>query len=127
MVKIIIPGYLAPECKDCKGLKLLEWEAKDLDIKGKDEVTVPFRIHVENYPMDSTKFKLIDYKSTRMEATCESCEGAKVEAHLLFDDAGRSFGIFTGTISDRYLFQHSSEIDDKEAYMKKLASLDFID
>ncbi|MBD3188448.1 hypothetical protein GF325_16575 [Candidatus Bathyarchaeota archaeon] len=126
MVKVKIPEKLAPECRECKEAVITEWEAKELSIEGKDEVTVPFRIHVDQYDLDSTKFKLIDYKSIAIESRCPSCREI-IKANLLFDDEGRSFGIFTERIQDRYLFQHSPGITDKEAYMKRLLELDYID
>lgn len=124
MVKIKIPEYLAPECKKCKE-KIMEWDAPDLTIS-KSDLEVPFKIHLERYDLDATKFKLIDYKSTKIESKCTSC-GNDAEANLLFDDDGRSFGIFTNSIEDRYLFQHSPGIDDKEKYYKNLLKIDYSD
>lgn len=124
MAHVSIPEHLAPECTACKKARIMDWDAPALTV-GK-VFQVPFKIHVENYHLDTTKFKLIDYKSTRMNATCPGCHG-KIQVNLLFDDEGRSFGIFTDRIEDRYLFQHSSGIPDKEKYYKSLLALDFSD
>ncbi len=124
MAKIKIPENLAPDCKQCKKGKILEFNAPMLKIE--KDLVVPFKIHLDRYKLDSTKFKLIDYKSTPIKGTCSTC-GFQTEANLLFDDEGRSFGIFTNAIEDRYLFQHSSGIQDKEKYYKDLLKLDFMD
>ncbi|MBN2154339.1 MAG: hypothetical protein JW839_22985 [Candidatus Lokiarchaeota archaeon] len=126
MLKIRLPDFLAPECKKCKSGKILEFTAPELSIKGKDEAVVPFRIHIERYELDSTKFKLIDYKSTKIAGKCNNC-GEASDANLLFDDDGRSFGLFTSRIEERYLFQHSAGIADKAKYMADLKKLDFCD
>ncbi|MEX2680648.1 MAG: hypothetical protein Q6373_003560 [Candidatus Sigynarchaeota archaeon] len=125
-MKIRIPDILAPECKKCKKGIIVEFTAPELTIKGKDEVVVPFKIHIANYKMDSTKFKLIDYKSTKVSGKCNNC-GNTTDANLLFDDDGRSFGLFTDRIEDRYLFQHSAGIADKAKYIADLKKLDFCD
>ena len=124
MTHVSIPEHLAPECKACKSAKILEWEAPALTLN--KELHVPFKIHVDRYSLDSTKFKLIDYKSTKMTATCPGCEKS-VDVNLLFDDDGRSFGIFTDRIEDRYLFQHSAGIENKEQYFKDLLKIEFSD
>ncbi len=126
MLKIKLPDFLASECNKCKKSKILVWDAPELSIKGKEEVVVPFRIHIAKYKLDSTKFKLIDYKSTKVSGKCGSC-GETTDANLLFDDDGRSFGLFTSRIEDRYLFQHSAGITDKAKYMADLKKLDFCD
>nr|MDO8110068.1 hypothetical protein [Candidatus Sigynarchaeota archaeon] len=125
MVKILLPEFLAPECKKCKKAVITEFNAPDLKMN-KPEVEVPFRIHMDKYKLDATKFKLIDYKSTKISGKCNSC-GNVTDANLLFDDDGRSFGIFTSRIEDRYLFQHSAGIKDKERYRKDLLKLGFCD
>ena len=125
MVKIILPDSLALECKNCKN-PIVMWDAPDLNLKKKPKISVPFRVHLSNYKLDSTKFKLIDYKSTKISGECKNC-GNITEANLLFDDEGRSFGIFTDNIEDRYLFQHSPNLKDKEKYRKDLLKLDFCD
>lgn len=125
MVKIIIPDSLALECKNCKEASIVMWDAPDLKLK-KPKISVPFRVHLSKYKLDSTKFKLIDYKSTKIRGECPNC-GNMTEANLLFDDEGRSFGIFTSSIEDRYLFQHSAGIKDKEKYRKDLLKLDYCD
>ncbi|NMC04410.1 MAG: hypothetical protein GYA24_04320 [Candidatus Lokiarchaeota archaeon] len=126
MLKITLPEILASECNKCKKGKITQFAAPELSIMGKDEVVVPFRIHLPRYKLDSTKFKLIDYKSTKVSGKCNSC-GQTTDANLLFDDDGRSFGLFTARIEDRYLFQHSSGIADKAKYMADLKKLDFCD
>nr|MDO8117288.1 hypothetical protein [Candidatus Sigynarchaeota archaeon] len=124
MAKIKIPEMLAPECKQCKDGKILEFEAPKLEIN--KDLVVPFKIHMDRYDLDSTKFKLIDYKSIHITGTCTKC-GMRAEANLLFDGEGRSFGLFTNAIEDRYFFQHSAGIKDKEKYYKDLLALDFTD
>ncbi len=126
MLKIKLPDNLASECKKCKKGKITELSAPELSIKGKAEVVVPFKIHLAKYKLDATKFKLIDYKSTKVSGKCNAC-GETTDANLLFDDDGRSFGLFTSRIEDRYLFQHSSGIADKAKYMADLKKLDFCD
>jgi hypothetical protein len=124
MVTIILSDALALECKSCKA-PITMWSAPDLKLK-KPKVSVPFRIHLTKYTLDSTKFKLIDFKSTKINGECTNC-GNVEEANLLFDDEGRSFGIFTDNIEDRYLFQHSPGIKDKEKYRKDLLKVDYCD
>ena len=126
MLKIKLPDTLASDCKKCKKGKIVEFSASELSIKGKVEVVVPFKIHLARYKLDATKFKLIDYKSTKVAGKCNSC-GETTDANLLFDDDGRSFGLFTSRIEDRYLFQHSAGITDKAKYMADLKKLDFCD
>nr|MDO8087398.1 hypothetical protein [Candidatus Sigynarchaeum springense] len=126
MLKVKLPDFLASECKKCKKANIVSWDAPALSIKGQDEVVVPFKIHIAKYKLDSTKFKLIDYKSTKISGKCSNC-GNTTDANLLFDDDGRSFGLFTDRIEDRYLFQHSAGIVDKAKYIADLKKLDFCD
>jgi hypothetical protein len=126
MLKIKLPDFLANECKKCKKGTIVDLDAPELSIKGKVEVIVPFKIHLAKYKLDSTKFKLIDYKSTKVSGKCNSC-GETTDANLLFDDDGHSFGLFTSRIEDRYLFQHSAGIKDKAKYRADLLKLEFCD
>ncbi|MHA1791873.1 MAG: hypothetical protein ACTSVI_04455 [Promethearchaeota archaeon] len=126
MVKINIPRELAPVIKECGNDVVMEWEANAIVISGKKELTIPFRIHLERYSLDTTKFKLIDYKSTKISSNCPG-SGEKVEANLLFDDDGRTFGIFMENVTDRYLFQHSPDLKNKEDFIKQLKSLEYVD
>lgn len=122
---IIIPKNLAPEIDYCANNRVTKWETDKLDL-GKDMIEVPFRIHLDKYDLNETKFKLITYKSVKVTSVSDFCE-KQVEAYLLFDDEGRTFGLFMDSWANRYLFQHSSTLPDKEAFRKKLMALDFID
>ncbi|MFX0100074.1 MAG: hypothetical protein ACFFCS_10880 [Candidatus Hodarchaeota archaeon] len=122
---IILPKNIAPEIDFCENKRITKWETDKLDL-GKDKIEVPFRIHLDRYELDETTFKLITYKSLKITSVPNFCD-EQVEAYLLFDDEGRTFGLFLDKLVNRYLFQHSSALPDKDAFREKLMNLDFID
>ncbi len=73
MLKVKLPDFLANECKKCKKGTIVDWDAPELSIKGKDEVVIPFKIHLANYKLDSTKFKLIANGPKPGKYFCNTC------------------------------------------------------
>ena len=117
---IIIPKNIAPELDYCEKKRVTKWETDKLDV-GKEMIEVPFRIHLDKYELNETQFKLITYKSLKLTSVPDFCD-EQVEAYLLFDEDGRTFGLFLDKLVNRYLFQHSSALPDKDAFREKLIS-----